>query len=135
MANYRSDRMADMTKELILAIDDNVTQLKEYVGYLVPRFDLRIVKAASEALSFLNANKANLILLDIEMPNISGFEFLGDIRKIPSHMDVPIIIVSGNSGEDFLSRARNSSAADVLSKPVNQENLIKAIEKALASGN
>ena len=118
-------------KKIVLAIDDNVPQLTEYKLFLVPKYDLRVVKSASEALSFLNKYESDIILLDIEMPNISGFEFLRDIRKIPSYIDVPIIIVSGNSGEAFLKEAKSSSAADVLTKPVKQELLINAIEKYL----
>ena len=118
-------------KKVVLAIDDNPTQLQEYKAVLVPTYDLRVVKAASEAISFLNKYKSDVILLDIEMPNVSGFEFLADIRKIPSYLEVPIIIVSGNSGQDFFAQAKNSSAADVLIKPVKPEMLIAAIEKAL----
>ena len=121
-------------KKIVLAIDDSVTQLAMFKEILVPRYDLRVVKAASEALSFLNKNISDIILLDIEMPNVSGFEFLEDIRKIPSYMDVPIIIVSGNSGQDFILKARNSSAADVLIKPVTQEKLVESIETALRNG-
>ena len=119
-------------KKVVLAIDDNVQQLKEYKLVLVPKYDLRVVKAASEALSFLNKSESDIILLDIEMPNISGFEFLEDIRKIPSYMEVPIIIVSGKTGEDFLKQAKNSSAFDVLTKPVDAKHLIATIEKAFA---
>ena len=120
-------------KKMILAIDDNVQQLSEFKSMLVPQYDLRVVKSASEAIGFLNKNKADVILLDIEMPNISGFDFLEDIRKIPSYIIVPIIIVSGNTGPDFHAKARNSSAANVLTKPVQPEMLINAIEEALAS--
>ena len=120
-------------KKIVLAIDDNVTQLKMYQEMLVPKYDLRVVKAASDAMNFLNANQVDAILLDIEMPNISGFEFLGDIRKIPSYMKVPIIIVSGVTGEEFFKRVRSSSASDVLSKPVLPDVLINVIEKALAA--
>jgi CheY-like chemotaxis protein len=123
--------MAD--KKIVLAIDDNVQQLNEFKSILVPKYDLRVVKSASEAIGFLNKNKSDIILLDIEMPNISGFEFLHDIRKIPSYIIVPIIIVSGNSGKEFLEKARNSSAADVLTKPVNPQILINSIEEALAA--
>jgi len=119
-------------KKIVLAIDDNVQQLTEFKCVLVPKYDLRVVKSASEAMSFLNTYKSDIILLDIEMPNISGFEFLGDIKKIPSYMHVPIIIVSGNTGPEFFKKARNSSAADVLTKPVRPEALIETIEKALA---
>ena len=119
-------------KKIVLSIDDNPQQLREFKAMLVPRYDFRAVKAASEAISFLNANKVDIILLDILMPNISGFEFLEDIRKIPSYMDVPIIIVSGNTEPGFLMQAEQSSVADVLPKPVTAGNLINSIEKALA---
>ena len=120
-------------KIIVLAIDDNLQQLKIFQDILVPRFDLRLAKSASDALFFLNRNKSDIILLDIEMPNISGFEFLLDIRKIPSYTGVPIIIVSGNTGNEFYEKARNSSAADVLTKPVLPEKLIQTIENTLAA--
>ena len=118
-------------KKIVLAIDDNVQQLREFDVILVPKYDLRVVKSAADALSFLNKHKSDIILLDIEMPNISGFEFLEDIRKIPSYMKVPVIIVSGNTGTEFFQQAKNSSAADVLSKPVRPEVLVATIEKHL----
>jgi len=120
-------------KKIVLAIDDNIQQLSEFKSILIPKYDLRVVKSASEAIGFLNKNKSDIILLDIEMPNISGFEFLDDIRKIPSYIAVPIIIVSGHSEKEFLTKARNSSAADVLTKPVQPQALINAIEEALAA--
>ena len=122
-----------MDKKIILAIDDNVTQLMLFKGMLVPQYDLRVVKSASDAIHFLNTSIADVILLDIEMPNVSGFEFLHDIRRIPSYIDKPIIIVSGNTGADFFNQARKSSAFDVLTKPVVPEVLISCIEKALAA--
>ena len=116
-------------KLVILAVDDNIQQLSEFKTMLSQKYDLRTVKAASEAISFLNKNKIDVILLDIDMPNISGFEFLEDIRKIPSYFITPIIIVSGNTGQEFLREAKNSSANAVLIKPVSSAVLIETIEK------
>ena len=118
-------------KKVVLAVDDNPVQLKLYKEMLVPRYDLRVAKSASDALHFLNTNKSDIILLDIEMPNISGFEFLADIRQILSYTKVPIIIVSGNKGQEFYQKARASSASDVLTKPVTEESLVSSIQKAL----
>jgi CheY-like chemotaxis protein len=119
--------------KVVLVIDDNLVQLELCQKVLGGRYDVRPVKSASDALHFLNVNQADIILLDIEMPNITGFEFLADIRRIPTYMRVPIIIVSGNTGQQFFERARNSSAFDVLTKPVTAERLIDTIEKALSS--
>ena len=121
-----------MEKKIVLAIDDNKVELSTFQGILVPKYIFSAAKSASDAISFLNSNKVDIILLDIEMPNISGFEFLYDIRRIPSYIDVPIIIVSSKTGEAFFREARNSSAFDVLSKPVIPDRLIQTIEKALA---
>ena len=117
----------------ILAIDDNAVQLNIFKTILTPKYSLYTANSASHALNFLNNNKIDAILLDIEMPNISGFDFLYDIRKIPSYTKVPIIIVSGKTGQDFFDQAKNSSAFDVLTKPVIPETLIQTIEKALVT--
>jgi len=123
-------------KKMVLAIDDNVQQLNEFKAMLGEEYDLRVVKAASEAISFLNKNKVDVILLDIEMPNISGFEFLKDIRMLLSYKYAPIIIVSGNSGKEFVDKAREFEANAVLKKPVSAKGLIDAIEKTYAdAGN
>ena len=120
-----------MDKKKVLAIDDSMQQINTFQGILASQFIFRAAKSASEALSFLNTTQVDVVLLDIEMPNISGFEFLKDIRKIPSYINVPIIIVSGNTGQDFFNQARSSSAADVLTKPVQPEVLVETIEKNL----
>ena len=120
-------------KKIVLAVDDNLQQLSEFKNLLTPQYDLRVVKSASEAIAFLIRNTSDVILLDIEMPNINGFEFLGDLKKIPSYLDTPVIIVSGNSDQDFLIKAKTSNVSDVLIKPVKPEVLTAAIEKAIAS--
>ena len=113
--------MAD--KKKVLAVDDNAVQLDIFKKILSEKYQLNTVNSASGALSFMNSNHVDIILLDIEMPNISGFDFLYDIRKIPSYMNVPIIIVSGNSGAEFYKQAKQSSAFDVLGKPVKSDLL------------
>ena len=119
-------------KMIVLAIDDNLQQLSEFKTVLGNKYDLRVVKSASEAIAYLNKNVSDVILLDIEMPNISGFEFLKDTRKIPSYVDVPIIIVSGNSGQEFFEQAKKYEANAVLSKPVTPDALIDTIERVYA---
>jgi len=121
------------TKKRILAIDDNAVQLNVFKNILSEKYELSTENSATTGLKFLNSNEVDLILLDIAMPNITGFDFLYDIRKIPSYMIVPIIIVSGKTGPDFFNEAKKSSAFDVLSKPVEPELLINTIERALSN--
>ena len=123
----------DTAKKVVLAIDDNPMQLEIFQKILGEKYKLQTANSASSAMNFLssNADRADVILLDITMPNISGFEFLKEIRNLLSYMETPIIIVSGNTGEDYINEAKSSTAFDVLGKPVNPGLLIKTIEKAL----
>jgi len=123
--------MSGTEKRVILAVDDSPMQLEMFKKILSPLYELGLVKSACDALLFLNMNGADAVLLDIKMPNISGFDFLADIRRIPSYSKTPIIIVSGSTGKKFLARAKSSSAFEVLAKPVLPETLLGTIEKAL----
>ena len=123
--------MAD--RKSVLAIDDNVQQLSEFKNMLGSKYDLRVVKSASEAIAFLNRETVDIVLLDIEMPNISGFEFLDDIKRIPSYIHVPVMIISGNSGPEFFDKVKQSKASGCLTKPVNPDKLIDEIEKIIAA--
>ena len=116
----------------VLAVDDNLVQLSMFRNVLEQKYDIFTVNSATNALKFMNENDVDVVLLDIEMPNINGFEFLADIRKIASYIKVPIIIVSGKTGQEFYAEARKSSACDVLGKPVVPETLMEAIDKAAA---
>ena len=125
--------MEEKDKRIVLAIDDDTIQLAVFRGILGPKYNLQTVTSASEAMHYIHNYTADAILLDIKMPNISGFEFLNDIHRIPSYIHVPIIIVSGNEGKEFFEQARKSTAFAVMSKPVVPEDLIETIEKAIAS--
>ena len=123
-------------KKTSLAVDDNVTELAMFNTALRDHYDFKGAKSAVEALEIMNtpaAGTIDMILLDIEMPNISGFEFLHDIRKNPRHMKTPVIIVSCHSEPDFLEHAKNSSASEVLTKPVDPAVLLETIARVFSS--
>ncbi|MCL1927314.1 MAG: response regulator [Treponema sp.] len=124
--------MGKKKQKAILAIDDNATQLKIFEKFLSSSYELALVKSAYEAMGLLQARNFDLILLDIEMPDVSGFEFLHEIRKIPQYMSKPVIIVTSHSEPDILSHAKHSSTSGVLTKPVNSKQLFKAIELAFS---
>ena len=123
--------MTDENQKSILAIDDNATQLKIFEKILSSRYELALVKTASEALALLKTRDFDVILLDVEMPNISGFEFLHEIRKIPQYMGKPVIIITNHTEKELIGHAEKSSAFGVLIKPVDPEKMIEIVEKAI----
>ena len=118
-------------KKIILAIDDDPVVLGLFTSLLTPAYDLRISKSAADASIFMDKVKPNLILLDIEMPNISGFEFLHTIKKNPRHMNVPVVVVSGHCDTAFREHAKKGGASAVVPKPVKADELLKSISDAL----
>ena len=123
-------------KKTILAVDDNVTELAMLNRYLRDHYDFRGAKSAVEALEIMNSaavHAIDMILLDIEMPDISGFEFLHTIRKNPQFMTTPVIFVSCHTEPDIMEHAKKSSAAEVLTKPVDPAVLLETIDRVFSS--
>ena len=117
-------------KKKILAIDDDPMTLKVIMNLLSPAFDLRISKSASDATIIMNQELPDLILLDIEMPNVSGFEFLHTIKKHPKFMNIPVVIVSGHCETEFVIHAENAGASAVVAKPIYEDDLLKKMDYA-----
>jgi len=120
-----------MAKKNILAIDDDPVVLRVLSALLASTFDLRISKSAMEATFLMVQAPPDLILLDIEMPDVSGFEFLHTIKKNPKFMNIPVVIVTSHHEEEFANHAKKSGASSVVAKPINQEDLQAKITYAL----
>jgi CheY-like chemotaxis protein len=120
-----------MDKKLILSIDDDPMFLRLITNFLSPFYALMVCKSAAEALILMEKNKPDLILLDIEMPNISGLEFLHNIKKNPRLMKIPVVVVTGHSGSHFIERVEKTGANSVVAKPIDGDDLLKKIKDAL----
>ena len=116
----------------ILAIDDDPIVLKILTKFLTPDYDMVMCRSAADATARLSQKVPALILLDIEMPDISGFEFLHTIKKNPRLMNVPVLVVSGHFEDEFIAHAKKSGASDLVPKPINKEDLFQKIEQAFA---
>lgn len=124
-----------MTNKKILAVDDVALNLRTLKAALDKIFEVRIAKSGELALSILNAETVDLILLDIEMPEMSGFEFMealkaklsaGDIEKIP-----PVIFVTAHATPELLTQAKSAGAVGYVIKPFEPQVLIAKVDEAL----
>jgi putative two-component system response regulator len=118
-------------KKIVLAVDDMPVNLAAIRNILRNDYDVRPLKSAKTALLLMANVRPDLILLDIEMPEMSGFEFFDLIRNNPDHpeqMDIPVIFVSSHGIEEGVAaRVKNGGPQDYVIKPVDPVILLKKI--------
>ena len=102
----------------ILAVDDTPANLTLLVYALQPEFQVILCASASEALERLAKERFDLILLDIMMPGISGFEAVPLIRALPSAQNTPIVFISALNDRDNEERGLALGAIDFIFKPI-----------------
>ena len=107
----------------ILCIDDSKTQLAVYRDQLEGMFTVTASETYEEAIACLTAQRPDLIILDMEMPRVSGLEFLDILRYTPNYALIPVIIVSGDSNPVDIKEAFKRGAADYVRKPYDGEEL------------
>jgi DNA-binding response OmpR family regulator len=95
-------------------------------------YDVRSAKSPKTALSVLDNTDVDLILLDIEMPEMNGFEFLKEFyKKNPHAKKTPVIFVTSHATPDFINKAFSAGAKDYLLKPVNADELLNKIKSII----
>lgn len=116
----------------ILCVDDSPTILNE-IHRLLKDHDCEVilVNDSKKALVNVIAHKPNLVLLDITMPDINGYQVCAMIRRIPDLKDMPIIMVSANSNLIDRAKAKMSGASGYMSKPFNQKELVTIVFRHL----
>lgn len=120
--------MSDLTK--ILLVDDNPKYLEDVLPFY--GFDLSCVQDGVQALKLLEDGKYfDLILLDVMMPNMNGWETLKTIRNNPCFEDIPVIMVTAVNEDQKMVSGLKIGADDYIIKPFILPNLLARIEAVL----
>lgn len=117
---------------VILVVDDNHQNLELLQAYLED-IDCRTVPAYNgiEALEIIANEPPDLVLLDIMMPKMSGFEVCRRIKNDPRTTDIPVIMVTALTEFGDIERAIDSGTDDFVSKPVNKLELLTRVRTML----
>ena len=120
------------TKPAVLVVDDNQQNLELLQVYLED-VDCRAIPAhdGPEALEILAKDPPDLILLDVMMPKMSGFEVCRRIKNDPKTSDIPVIMVTALNEFGDIERGIDSGTDDFLSKPVNKLELLTRVKTML----
>ena len=121
-----------MDKKKILIIDDDKMLLNQAAGILTPEYYVTLAKTVSQGMEFLQRpHKPDLILLDIMMPEMDGFEALALIRKQEDCAEIPVIYLTSMDAPQAEVRGLKLGAVDYVTKPFVAEVLLLRIEKHL----
>jgi len=126
---------ADTTPRLPLAmvVDDSLT-VRKITGRLLTREGYEVVTAKDgfEALQRVEERQPDVILLDIEMPRMDGFEFAKTLKADTRHAGIPIVMITSRTAEKHRSRARELGIDVYLGKPYQEHELLQHLRELLA---
>lgn len=114
-------------KRKIVAVDDSAIVLKTLEKVLGNRFELHSFSAGARALQFLKNRNPDLIILDIDMPEIDGYEMLKRIKEMEHLVDVPVIFLTSNNDKKYVVKAVAGGAKDYCVKPIDEEILMEKV--------
>ncbi|BBP45592.1 hypothetical protein THMIRHAS_09650 [Thiosulfatimonas sediminis] len=120
-----------MNNKVILAVDDERSNIEVLANILGDTYDLRVASRGDKALESIKKFQVDLILLDIQMPGMDGFEVAEIILQDPLYKDIPIIFLTSSRDEGSIVRGFKMGAVDYITKPFNREELRVRVENHL----
>ena len=122
----------DYSKYTVLAVDDVPLNLI-LVEKILQRYNFKVKKAngGQEALDMIAAEKPSLVLLDLMMPNVDGFDVLATLSKSEETSNIPVVILSALNSESDIEKALSNGAKDFVTKPILMDKLLNCILRTL----
>ena len=117
---------AGTEKHIILAVDDSKTQLVQFKNIL-SMYDVFTCESPLQALEMIKNMEVDVILLDLAMVEMTGFDFLKQLKEDPEKRKIPVIVVSGNNSEKYITESIKLGADDFIAKPAEPKLLLKKI--------
>jgi CheY-like chemotaxis protein len=124
----------ESNKKTVLIIEDEEAAA-ELFAEMMRVSGFRVIKSSSSAsaIALMTAEKPDVVLLDIMMPEISGLEILRQIRRDPALIDIPVIVVSAKGMPTDIKDSMEAGASMYLTKPVGFLELREAVDRALGN--
>lgn len=124
--------MTDKTSWKILVADDNVQNLELVEAYLAD-IDCQVLTAldGEQTLRMVREHRPDLLLLDIMMPKVSGFEVCKKLKGNPETAKMPILMITSLHENTDIERGVEAGTDDFLSKPIHKQILLKRVQSLL----
>ena len=115
----------------ILIVDDVTTNLKCAVEVLKDSYEVTTAKSGSQALDLLKERVPDLILLDVDMPGMSGYEVMERLNQEDTFKDIPVVFLTAGADKESEIKGLKMGAMDIIRKPFEPEIMRGRIDKIL----
>jgi len=122
-------------EKVILLADDSIS-MRRFVSRMLEKAGYRVKLASDglEALELALAGGCDLVITDLEMPRTNGYELLAHLRQSPVTSVLPVMVMTSRAGAKHREKALREGAADFLTKPVQEEQLVAAVARIVGPG-
>ena len=116
----------------ILAVDDSAS-MRQMVSFTLKGAGYEVIEATDgvEALSIAKNKSVNLVITDVNMPNMDGISLIKELRGLPSYKFTPLLMLTTESGTDKKQAGKAAGATGWIVKPFNPDQLLATIRKVL----
>ena len=121
-------------EKVVILADDSIS-IRKFVGRMLEKAGYRVRLAGDglEALEIALQHRCDLIITDLEMPRTNGYELMMHLRQNPETRNIPVMVVTSRAGAKHRERAIKEGATAFLTKPVQDEQLIAAVNELIGS--
>ncbi|MFC3681474.1 response regulator [Bacterioplanoides pacificum] len=116
----------------ILAVDDSAS-MRQMVSFTLKGAGYQVMEACdgNEALSIARQNRFDLVLSDVNMPNMNGIELVKELRQLADYKFTPILMLTTESAGDMKMQGKQAGATGWIVKPFNPDQLLSTIKRVL----
>ncbi len=119
---------------VVVVADDSIS-VRKFVGRMLEKAGYRVKLASDgmEASEIVAQSGCHLVITDLEMPRMNGYELMAHLRQNPSTRGIPVLVVTSRAGAKHRDRALKEGASGFLTKPVQEDQLIASVESLIGS--
>ena len=119
---------------MVVVADDSIS-VRKFVGRMLEKAGYRVKLASDglEASEIVAQIGCHLVITDLEMPRMNGYELMAHLRQSPVTRKIPVLVVTSRAGAKHRDRAIKEGAAAFLTKPVQEDQLVSTVEELIGA--
>jgi len=130
-----SEAVDQVLNERVIVVADDSISVRKFVGRMLEKAGYRVKLASDglEASEVVAQSGCHLVITDLEMPRMNGYELMAHLRQDPVTRRIPVLVVTSRAGAKHRDRAIKEGAAAFLTKPVQEDQLVATVEGLIGS--